>query len=70
MEALAPVILGLAFLGILGYVSCKKRAQITRRCPKCGTICNASPWSTGLMHRDGSYVHDFKCNHCGNKFTD
>lgn len=63
-------VLALAFLIGLGYMTCKKRTKITRRCPKCGMMCNASPWSTGLMHHDGSYVHDFKCNHCGNKFTD
>ena len=48
-----------------------KRSKITHTCPRCGSICHASPWSSGLRYRDtGAYIHNFKCQKCGNKFTD
>lgn len=59
-----------AFLYFLCKLAGDKRAKITHRCPKCGTICHASRWATGMMHNDGSYVHSFKCPNCGNKFYD
>lgn len=45
-----------------------KRAQVTRRCPKCGTTCNASRWSTGLRYAGGGDVYSFKCPNCGHSF--
>ena len=47
-----------------------KRAQVTHRCPKCGTTCHSSRWSTGLKHRGGSEVHSYKCPNCVNSFYD
>lgn len=62
---LIGLLLGGGVLLFLCIKACKKRSEITHRCPKCGNICNASPWSTGLRHSDGSYVHSFKCKNCG-----
>lgn len=67
---LIGLLLGGGVLLFLCIKACKKRSEITHRCPKCGNICNASPWSTGLRHSDGSYVHSFKCKNCGYKFMD
>lgn len=67
--ALFPILM-VAFFIYLGYKACKKRSEHTYRCPKCGTINNASPWSTGLKHRGGGYVHSYKCKHCGHEYYD
>ena len=55
---------------ILTILAGGKRAQVTHRCPKCGTTCHSSRWSTGLKHRGGSEVHSYKCPNCGNSFYD
>lgn len=70
MEHLIMILLGVAFLFFLCKKAGDKRRKITKRCPKCGTLCHASRWSTGLQHQDGSYVHSFTCPNCGNKFYD
>lgn len=70
MEHLITTFLGVAFLFFLCKKAGDKRRKITKRCPKCGTLCHASRWSTGLQHQDGSYVHSFTCPNCGNKFYD
>lgn len=62
------LLLGGAILAFLCIRACKKRSEITHRCPNCGNICNASPWSTGLRDGYGGYVHSFKCKKCGHKF--
>ena len=67
---LIMLILGGGFLFFICKWAGDKRAQITHRCPKCGTICHASRWSTGLKHRYGGEVHKFKCPNCGNSFYD
>lgn len=67
---MVELIIGGAILFFLAKWAGDKRSKITHRCPKCGTICNASRWSTGLKHRDGSYVHSYKCPNCGNSFYD
>ncbi len=54
----------------LCYKACKKRAKITHQCPRCGGTCHASPWSTGLQHQGGDYIHSFTCKNCGYKFMD
>lgn len=61
---------GIAFLVSICYQSCKKRTEITHHCPKCGTLCNASPWSTGIRRAGGNYIHNFKCPNCGKEFQD
>lgn len=63
-------LIGLIILIGLCYYACKKRASHTYRCPKCGTMCNASPWSTGLRYTGGRAIHSYKCRHCGNEFYD
>ena len=63
-------IFGGALLFTICFLACKKRSEVTHRCPKCGTICNASPWSTGLRHSGGGEVYKFKCPNCGEKFLD
>jgi predicted RNA-binding Zn-ribbon protein involved in translation (DUF1610 family) len=70
MGELIIMILAGAFLFYVSKRVGDKRAQITHRCPNCGTICHASRWGTGMRHRDGSYVHSFKCPNCGNSFYD
>ena len=64
------VLLAGGFLFFICKWAGDKRAKITHRCPKCGTMCHASRWSTGLKHRGGGYVHSFKCPNCGNSFYD
>lgn len=47
----------------------RKRSENKCRCPKCGTICNASGWSTGLIDgRTGYHLLSYKCKKCGYKF--
>lgn len=60
-------ILSGAFLLGICYWARQKRKKITRRCPKCGTICHADGASTGLRNAYGP-VYNFKCHNCGNKF--
>lgn len=64
------LLLGGAVLAFFCFMACKKRSEITHRCPKCGNMCNASPWSTGLRNGYGGYVHSFKCKKCGHEFFD
>lgn len=68
-ELILTILAG-GFLFFICKWASDKRAQITHRCPKCGTICHASRWSTGLKHRGGGYVHSYKCPNCGNSFYD
>mgnify|MGYP006356888613 CR=1 FL=1 len=65
---LIGLLLGGGLLIFLCVRACKKRMEETRRCPRCGNICNASPWSTGLINSYGSPVYSFKCKNCGFKF--
>lgn len=69
MEVIVTLALGL-FLFIICKKAGDKRTEITRSCPKCKTICHASRWSTGLRHRDGSFVHSYKCPNCSYNFYD
>ena len=62
-------VLGWGGLFALCYWAHHKRRQNTRRCPRCGTECHASGWSTGLRDgRTGAYIYSFKCPKCGHKF--
>lgn len=69
MEILFPI-LGTAFLIWIVSYSLRQRTKITKRCPHCGTISNASAFSPRLQHSDGRYIHNFKCPNCGHKFQD
>lgn len=51
-------LIGSAFLIFVCYKACKKRTEITHDCPKCGTLCNAKPWSTGLRRAGGGYIQE------------
>ena len=64
------VLFAILFFGFIFYYTGKKRSEHTHRCPNCGTICNASRWSTGVMHSDGRPVHSYKCPNCGHSFMD
>ena len=68
MEEVVFLIVAVLVLSFVFYYPCKKRAEITRRCPKCGSTCNASPWSTGVRYVGGGYLHNFTCPNCGHKF--
>lgn len=41
-----------------------KRSKHTSSCPKCGTLCKASPWGTSFY-----FEARYKCPRCGYKFT-
>ena len=69
MDNLVTMLLLGGTLFALCYWATSKRKRITTQCPKCGALCHASGWSTGLMdRRTGAYIHDFKCPHCGMSF--
>mgnify|MGYP003291147112 CR=1 FL=1 len=70
MRDLILTILGGAFLFFMCKKAGDKRAEVTHRCPKCGTICNANRNATGLHRAGRGEVHSFKCPNCGNSFYD
>ncbi len=63
MEILVIILIGLAVYGLVAAPL--KRRKHTAKCPKCGTVCNASPWANGQY-----FEAQYKCPHCGYKFTE
>ncbi len=63
MDLIVLIMIGVAiYCAIAAPV---KRSQHTAKCPKCGTICKASPWGTAYY-----FEAQYKCPHCGHKFTE
>ncbi len=62
MDLIVVILIGLAIYAMIAAPI--KRSKHTARCPKCGTICKASPWGTSLY-----FEAKYKCPHCGYKFT-
>lgn len=61
MELIVLIITGLAIYAMIAAPI--KRSKHTSKCPKCGTVCKASPWGTSFR-MEASY----KCPKCGYKF--
>ena len=61
MGVIVIILIGIAIYAAIAAPV--KRSKHTARCPKCGTICNASPWGTGL-HHEAKYT----CPKCGHTF--
>ena len=63
MEVLIIIMIGVALYAAIAAPI--KRSKHTAKCPKCGTTCQASPWSPGLNH-----YANYKCPCCGNTFME
>ena len=70
LHDLLMAIFGGAFLFFVCKKATDKRKAITKQCPRCGNICHASRWSTGMRYASGGYIHKFKCPNCGYEFYD
>lgn len=62
MEIFLIIIIGLAVYAAIATPI--KRHKVQCKCPKCGHLCNASPWGTSLQ-----YEKTFKCPICGHKWS-
>ena len=61
MELFVGIIIVLAIYAAIAAPI--KRSKHTSKCPKCGTICKASPWGTSFY-----FEAKYKCPNCGNIF--
>jgi transposase len=66
-ELILTILAG-AFLFFICSKARENRKAVTRRCPKCGTTCNANGAGTRLRNSYGGEVYRFKCPNCGNDF--
>ena len=61
MELLLLIIIGvIVYCAITAPI---KRSKHTSRCPKCGTMCKASPWGTSYQMEA-----KYRCPNCGHTF--
>ena len=62
MELIVIILIGVAVYAMIAAPI--KRSKHTSKCPKCGTVCKASPWGTSTY-----FEARYKCPKCGHKFT-